>query len=755
MAGRFFRLFSGFFLLFVLCAESPGGGEPTVHLRFWYSWTGPHRLALEGLCKEYEHRNPHIRIETLQVSNMNQKLLPAVAGGIPPDVVVFNRPMISNWAAENTFTALDSLIHRDGIQAEDFLKACWDECEYGGQIWGIPVNTDNRVFFWNKKIFREEGLDPERPPRTWKELEEFAERLTRRDASGRLERVGFFPLWGNSYFFIYAYQKGVRFISEDGRKTAFNSPEALETLEWIVKFARTYNIQALTNFRTGFGPQTQNPFITGKVAMMVDGSWEPDYWRQYAPDLEYGVTYAPVPEGGEISTWSGGMALVIPRHSSRVEEAWDFIKFFTAEESQEVLARSWNIPSRKAVIQRLHETMPEPWRICADLMDKSHFLPKTPIQDFLFEAIDRMTEVAIFGSKSPQKALQDTAQDVQSALDKFYTQKSYPLLSWPRVIFWSCLIGILILGVVFYLSKTRGCLAAYTRHDILEGYLFAAPWLIGFIFFTAGPVLVSFLFSFCDYRVLSPARWVGMNNYREMVFEDPLFWKSLWNTAYYTAFHVPLGLCGALLLAVLLNQKVRGMRFFRTIFYIPSIISGVAVSVLWMWILNPEYGILNAALSKIGIQGPGWLTDPAWSKPAIIVMSLWGLGAGMMVLLAALQGIPRHLYESARIDGAGVFLQFIYITVPLLTPALFFNLVIGIIGSFQIFTQAYVMTNGGPLDSTLFYALYLFRTAFQSFRMGYASAMAWILFAVVLSLTLVQMRLAKRWVYYETGGPGK
>ncbi|MCK6495389.1 sugar ABC transporter permease [bacterium] len=312
-----------------------------------------------------------------------------------------------------------------------------------------------------------------------------------------------------------------------------------------------------------------------------------------------------------------------------------------------------------------------------------------------------------------------------------------------------------MLGVVFYLSKTRGCLAAYTRHDILEGYLFAAPWLIGFIFFTAGPVLVSFLFSFCDYRVLSPARWVGMNNYREMVFEDPLFWKSLWNTAYYTAFHVPLGLCGALLLAVLLNQKVRGMRFFRTIFYIPSIISGVAVSVLWMWILNPEYGILNAALSKIGIQGPGWLTDPAWSKPAIIVMSLWGLGAGMMVLLAALQGIPRHLYESARIDGAGVFLQFIYITVPLLTPALFFNLVIGIIGSFQIFTQAYVMTNGGPLDSTLFYALYLFRTAFQSFRMGYASAMAWILFAVVLSLTLVQMRLAKRWVYYETGGPGK
>lgn len=755
MARLIIRLIFCLCLLTSLCIDSRGEDKPAVHLRFWYMWTGSHRLVLEDLCREYEKQHPHIRIETLQVTNMNQKLLPAVAGGIPPDVVVFNRPMISNWASENTFTELDDLILRDGIRSEDFLKASWDECEYDGKIWGIPVNTDDRVLFWNKRIFREAGLDPEQPPRTWKELEEIAARLTKHDERGRLERVGFFPLWGNSYFFIYAYQKRVRFISEDGRKAIFNSPEALETLEWIVKFARTYNIQALTNFRTGFGPQTQNPFITGKVAMMVDGSWEPDYWRQYAPDLEYGVTYVPVPEGGDISTWSGGMALVIPRHSAHVEEAWDFIRYFTSESGQEVLARISNIPTRKAVIERLRDTMPEPWRVCADLMEKSQFLPKTPIQDYLFETIERMSEVAVYGSKSPRQALEEAAQDVQAALDKFYAQKSYPLLNWTWVILGLCLIGLVVTAALFYLSKSRGYLVSYNRRDIFEGYLFAAPWLIGFVLFTAGPVVVSFLFSFCEYRVLSPARWIGMNNYRDLFQSDPLFWKSLWNTAFYALFHVPLELCGALLLAVLLNQPVRGMSFFRTIFYVPSVISGVAVSVLWMWILNPEYGILNAALGKIGIQGPGWLSDPAWSKPAIIIMSLWGLGAGMMVLLAALQGIPRHLYESAKIDGAGFFVQFIHITIPLLTPALFFNLVIGVIGSFQIFTQAYVMTNGGPLDSTLFYALYLFRTAFQTFRMGYASAMAWILFAVVLTLTLIQMRLAKRWVYYESGGAGK
>ena len=744
-----------FFILFFFSTAPVDAESEKVQIRFWYEWTRQHRTILEGLCRKFESLHPNIRVETLQVSNMTQKLLPAVAGGIPPDVAVFNRPYIANWAAANAFNPLEELISRDGVKGEDFVDACWQECVYDGHTWGIPINTDNRVFFWNKAAFREVGLDPERPPRTWKELEDFAERLTRRDAQGRLDRVGFYPLWGNSYYFIYAYQNRVQFLSEDGRQAIFNTPAALETLEWIVKFARKFNIQSLTNFKTGFGPDAQNPFISGKVAMMVDGSWELDTMRRFAPDLEFGTAPAPIPETGEESTWSGGFALVIPHLSRHVEEAWAFIRFISSYESQMELAKTSNLPVRKAVLEHLMPTMPEGWQVCARLMSKSHFLPKTPTNEEMFTVIERMSEEAVFGRKTPKQALEDAVKESQAILDKFHAQSDYPFVNWTIFSILAVLLVVTVLTVWVLLARHGRLGYSPTRQEAVEGYLFASPWIIGFLLFTAGPIILSFFFSFCDYRVLSPARWVGTGNYRNLIGDDPLFWKSLWNTCFYALFHVPLAIAGALLLAILLNQEVRGIRLFRTIFYLPSVISGVAVSVLWMWILNSEYGLLNASLAKVGVQGPGWLSDPAWSKPAIVVMSMWGIGGGMIIFLAALQGLPRHLYESATIDGANPIHQFLYITIPLISPAIFFNLVIGVISSFQVFTQAYVMTNGGPLDSTLFYALYLFRTAFQFFRMGYASAMAWILFAVVLSLTLLQMKLSRRWVYYESGEGGR
>ncbi len=743
-------------LILILFTGVPAQADTSkVHLRFWFEWTREHRAVLEGLCRKFEALHPNISVETLQVSNMNQKLLPAVAGEIPPDVAAFNRPFIANWAVANAFTPLEDLIARDGVQGEEFLEACWQECLFEGHTWGIPFNTDDRVFFWNKAAFREVGLNPEQPPRTWEELEDYAERLTKWDVQGRMERVGFYPLWGNSYFFIYAYQNRVRFLSEDGRRAVFNSPEGLAALEWIVKFARKYHIQSLTNFQTGFGPDAQNPFVSGKVAMMVDGSWMLENLSRFTTHFDYGIAPAPIPEGGEETTWSGGFALVIPRFSPHVEEAWAFIRFITSYESQLGLANTSNLPVRKAVLEKLMPSMSEGWQVCARLMTKSHFLPHTPATEEIFTVMERMSQEAVFGRKTPRQALDDAVAESQAILDKFYAQTRYPYVNWGIVSVLMVLLAVVVM-VVWVVLARRGKLGySPTRQEAIEGYLFASPWILGFLLFTLGPVVLSFLFSFCDYRVLSPARWVGLLNYQDLMSSDPLFWKSLWNTCFYTIFHVPLAIVGALLLAILLNQPVRGIRLFRTFFYVPSVISGVAVSVLWMWILNSEYGLLNASLAKMGIQGPGWLSDPNWSKPAMVVMSLWGIGGGMIIFLAALQGIPRHLYESAVLDGAKPIHQFLYITVPLISPAIFFNVVIGVINSFQVFTQAYVMTNGGPLDSTLFYALYLFRTAFQFFRMGYASAMAWILFAAVLLLTLLQMRLSRRWVYYESSEGGR
>lgn len=281
------------------------------------------------------------------------------------------------------------------------------------------------------------------------------------------------------------------------------------------------------------------------------------------------------------------------------------------------------------------------------------------------------------------------------------------------------------------------------------GFLFICPWLIGFLIFTAGPMLSSLLLSFYKYD-LADAKYVGIENYRRLIDDDPLFWKALQNTAIYTLFTVPLGVCGSLAISLLLNQHVRGVRLFRTLFYLPSMVPAVASALVWQWVFNADNGVLNQCLAWFGFPNVAWLQDQKFTLWAFILMSLWGVGGQRMIIfLAGLQGIPESYYEAARLDGAGTLKQFRHITLPSLSPVMLFNLVLGLVGAFQVFTSAYVMTGGGPNNASLFYSLYIFRNAFEYFKMGKASAMAWILFAILLSFTLLQLALSKRWVHYE------
>jgi multiple sugar transport system permease protein len=288
-----------------------------------------------------------------------------------------------------------------------------------------------------------------------------------------------------------------------------------------------------------------------------------------------------------------------------------------------------------------------------------------------------------------------------------------------------------------------------------EGYLFAAPWLLGFVLFVLGPTLVSIAMSFTRWDGITPLsqlRWVGTENYRELLTNDPRFARALANTAWFVLWAVPLGTLNALGLALLLNQEVKGQAVFRTLFYLPSVVSGVATATMWLWLFNPSFGPINFLLAHLGVPQdrlPGWLTDEHWALSAFIFMSLWGVGNAMLIYLAGLQGVPAHLYEAADLDGANTWVRFRHVTLPILTPTLLFNLVMGIIGSFQTFTQSFIMTGGGPKDATLFFVLYLYQKAFQQFKMGYASAMAWILFVIIMALTLTLLRSSKRWVYYE------
>lgn len=291
--------------------------------------------------------------------------------------------------------------------------------------------------------------------------------------------------------------------------------------------------------------------------------------------------------------------------------------------------------------------------------------------------------------------------------------------------------------------------ARLMNSDNFVGYLFVAPLILGLVVFTYGPVLAAFVLSFTKGDYISTPRWIGLENYVTLL-DDKLFWQSMRNTLYYVVGVVPAGMVLALLLALAMNQKLRGIVIFRTIFFLPTISSSVAISLMWLWIYNPEFGAFNFLLDQIGIRGPAWLSSPQWAMPAVIIMAVWrGVGYNMLIYLAGLQGIPDTFYEAASIDGAGAWAKFWNITVPLLSPTTFMLLILSLIGAFQVFEYTYVMTGGGPVYATLTLVLHVYNNAFRNFQMGYASALAYVLFFILLGLTIFQFRLQRRWVHYE------
>jgi multiple sugar transport system permease protein len=280
-----------------------------------------------------------------------------------------------------------------------------------------------------------------------------------------------------------------------------------------------------------------------------------------------------------------------------------------------------------------------------------------------------------------------------------------------------------------------------------HGLLFILPWFVGFVIFQLGPFVASFLISLTTWDLVDPPRLIGLTNYTRLL-QDELFLKSLYNTFYYTVFHVPGQIFLAFCVAGLLNRKVKALPVFRTCFYLPAITSGAATAIIWLWLFQPQ-GLLNQTLETFGIPGPNWLGSTRWAMPSLILMSFWNIGTAMILFLAGLQGVPQSLYEAAEIDGAGWWAKVRNVTTPMMTPYIFTTAVLGLVGSFQVFTSALLVTGGGPANATIFLVLYLYWNGWSYFKMGYASAMAWVLLLIILAATAFQFRVARRWVYYE------
>lgn len=740
------------------------------------------------------------------------RFLVSVAGEVPPDVIYFDRYAVAEWAARGGFVPLDPYIDADLAanrpdtpQMERFYQSCLEEAMFDGQIYAIPNSVDDRALFYNKDLLKRAGLVDEtgaaKPPRTWEELLEYAVKLSERDEDGRLKTVGYIPQYGNVFLYIYGWMKDAQFMSEDGTVCRLNSPEVVEALEYMVSVYDTLGgYEEVSAFQTGFQKDALDPFIQGKVAMEIHGAWRMPWLGTYGRDVNFGVAPPPMPldqieRGRTTATMNGGWSYAIPSTARNKQAAWEFIRFMVSDEAFEIWLESEReiaesqghmfVP-RQLPVRDLNERfynqyilgnpqMPENFkegsRILMDLLPDAYYRPVTPVGQLMWNEQLNASENAFYHRLTPKAALDLGTANVQRELDRFLNPVTGTDVDWKwPLVFYIALLIFCVIAV--YLWDTRadfraritrllrlatepgeglvpGSSGGHLRSQWREGWIASSPWIIGFIIFGGGPMLFSLIMSFCNYDILNPPQYIGGFNYSWMFTQDHLFPVAMWNTIY-MVLGVPLGLAAGLGIALLLNVEIRGVALWRTCFYLPAIVPLVASSILWIWVFNPQGGILNQSIALLGVRGPNWLQDADWSKPALILMGLWGAGSSMIIWLAGLKGINRELYEAAGLDGCNFWHKFRYITIPQLTPYIFFNLVMGMIGTFQIFAQSFIMTQGGPANSTLFYVYHLFNHAFRYGNMGYASAMAWVLFVIVLSLTIWQLRLSKRWVHYES-----
>jgi ABC-type sugar transport system permease subunit/ABC-type glycerol-3-phosphate transport system substrate-binding protein len=791
---------------------------------------GPVSGAMDDAIREFERESrqahlkdpskPIYRVVSGQNASRNQtedptRFLLSVAGGMPPDVIYFDRFAVSEWASRGAFTPLDDFLARDAasgradaIVPEDFFASCWNEAVYTDpltgkkSVFGIPNGVDDRALFYNKDLLQRAGFSG--PPKTWEELEEMAVKLTERDAKGRITRLGFVPNYGNSWLYIFGWMNGGEFMSADGRRCTLNDPKIVEALEFMTRiYDRLGGAQEVAAFQSSFQGGDLDPFLQGKIVMKITGYWElSGTMAQFGRDVNWGVAPPPMPaaevaKGRTTLSWNGGWCYAIPSTAKNKDAGWELIRYLSSRRAIEVFNESQRLtvesqgrifipsqhPNRKIndwLVEKYVNQKPgmdpkvrDAVKVFNDLLPDARFRPVTPVGQLLWNQHITAMENGIYKKMSAQEALDRGAMIVQRELDVLLAPPKGRVVKWD-FFFWlygglliAAAVGIYIwdtkvavrerfvagLGPLGRFLKGKGAhlegvQSSYFRSQWRGGWVCAMPWIFGFVVFTGGPILFSIIISFCHYDIMNPARFIGVDNYLWMFTKDPLFWKSLKNTLF-MVIGIPLGMAVSLGIALLLNLKVRGIAIWRTFFYLPAIVPAVASSILWIWIFNPNAGLLNSVLASFGIQGPNWLQSEDTSKWSLILMGLWGAGGGMIIWLAGLKGISESYYEAASLDGAGTLKKFWYVTLPLLSPYIFFNAVMGLIGTFQIFTQAFIMTQGGPVDSTLFYAYHLFNNAFRYLQMGYAAAMAWFLFVIVFALTMVQMRISERWVHYE------
>jgi multiple sugar transport system permease protein len=765
------------------------------------SWEGDIALNIQrDAVKEFERTHPgiHVKLENIDNSLYFQKLLTMFAANVAPDVAMMGFEHFQPFARRGVLMPLDDLIAKTpGFDLTQYYPQIVNVHRYDKKLYVLPRDiAPMGLIFYNKKLFKEAGIPYPDGSWTWdfKERPELKEKdflwvmhqLTKFDSSNKATQWGFVAGWPNLLAQSIALPSGGRELDDYATpsKVTYNSPEMLRAYKFCadLMFQKKWvpsNLEISSVLQTN----TDHLFTTQKVAMLEGGIWEvPNLRKDLIPgdkdffdwDMTLFPAYAPT---GKRLFPSGGSGYSVIASTQHPKEAWELVQYMAGPDVMKKVAEAG---LAQPAIRKL--ALSEPWvpgpttpealrypanRIVTDeAVNYVLFAPSSEYYPALAQtSLNPRVDTIWTEEHTPEDALGDATRDGQQQLDNLLRNEKLPEFNWVIGGIFGVVISILLVFWIYWPERGKK-LTSRQKIENKSAYKFISPWIIGFLVFTLGPMLFSLLVSGTDWDIITAAKWRGMGNFSEAFTQDPHFLASLKVTAIYTLFAVPLGIIGSLALASLLNQKVRGMPIFRTMFYIPSLASLVAAALIWRRMFQPNGGLVNTIiygsdghsnflglakfLEPLTTQGQqvNWLGSEKTALASLIIMSLWGIGGGMVILLAGLQGIPDFYYEAAKLDGASAWQRFRTVTLPLLTPALFFVLITGVIGSFQVFTQAFVMTQGGPGDSTRFFMLHLYNQAFTSLRMGYASALAWLLFLVILVCTVVQFKLSK-WVYVE------
>lgn len=726
-------------------------------------WGDPdEERIMQDLIDGFMRENPRVKVHRIHVasSEFDSKLKTMFASGDPPDLFYLRPEAVPELASMDLLVPLDDKVSE--AELAGFFPTVLNVFRYDGQhvgrgaLYGLPKDFTTAVMYVNLDLFRAAGVAVPYEGWTWDEYEEAMRKITALATPERPIYGGVLDLWDATLLNII-WTFGGDFFGDGFRDVTLDEPGAQAAMQLI----RRVRLEDRTVYNaTGLARDAGQEFLLGNIgAIGPIGRWKTPVYRSIET-FDWDVV--PVPHATERASQLFTNAWAISRSTDHADEALALARYLVGPEGQARAARlGLAIPSLRdiAYSDAFHTEGQKPANSRAFL----DAIPLARIQqhprDLTFrDIVTQETEQALRqGSISVAQAAENIERRWLRELDSPLKRTTFSPINWKAV-------GLVVAAAaatavtLIWLKVRRERLGPLDRAQQRAGFAFISPWVIGFVLLTIGPMVLSLILAFSKWTAMTPladAEYVGGANFIHLFTFDETFGKSLWLTFYYVLLGVPLTQIAALAVALLMNLRVRGITIFRTIYFIPSVVTGVALATLWLKLFNKDYGLVNTVLLRpltwIGLTPPDWFgVDAAvWGVPAFVIMSLWGVGGGMVIYLAGLKGIPQSLYEAATIDGAGPWRRLTAVTLPMLSPLIFFNVVMGIIASFQIFTQAKVMTNGGPGTDTLFYVLNLYRQAFELHNMGYASAMAWVLFLIVLIFTALVFRASRNLVHYE------